>query len=160
MKLYCCNNLLCHQPHFVLVDSKAEAAKLINRVFSQLYLAPLWIASPKARNIAGLWEGYLVLQQKLAVQAASENKLLFLCNSKSHYIAHIVKTMLWECDIAQYVLNPLSLGVQMEEDTVGRVCRLVRRVSPKTAIRRSFQRYLVSVHAAWTAESMLCPVDD
>lgn len=139
--------------------SKAEAVKVINGVFSKLFLAPLWIPSAEGRQLACEWERYLCLQQSLAVQASSEGQLLFLCNCKSHYLAHIVKDMHWACDTSPYILNPMAFGTQMEEDTVGRVCRLVRRCCPKTAIRRSFQRYLVSVHAAWTAEGMLLEID-
>lgn len=137
------------------VARKATATSLANQVFTRLYLQPLWIPGHIARSIASQWENFLVLHQRMAAQAIAENRLLFLFNAKAHMQAHTVKGMHWECDLASFVLNPLSLGCQLEEDCVGKICRLVRRCNPQTAIRRSFQRYLVACQAAWSAEGML-----
>ena len=138
---------------------KATATSLANQVFTRLYLQPLWIPSHIARSIASQWEHFLVLHQQMAAQAVAENKLLFLFNAKAHMQAHTVKGMHWQCDLASFVyvrIKPsISLGCQLEEDCVGKICRLVRRCNPQTAITRSFQRYLVACQAAWSAEGML-----
>ena len=128
-------------------------AKLINSVFRRLFARPLWIPITQARSIVNQWEQFLLLQQSLSVQAFESGQLLFLANPKSHLLAH--KNMLWECDISNHILNPMSMGCQLEEDTVGKIYRLVRRVSPLTAAERSFQRYLISAYASWTREGLL-----
>lgn len=148
MRLCLCFSFVL-QPH-----SKADAAELINKVFTSLYNAPLWIPARQAKRIVSDWEGFLILQQALVVQAHNEGQLLFLCKPKAHMIIHTVKTMMWECDISSHVLNPMAFGTQQDEDAVGKVCRLVRRVSPKLAVQRGFQRYLVSAYVAWSREGM------
>lgn len=137
---------------------KADAAAAINDCFSKLYLAPLWVPRGEAYVIANLGFKYLELFMELAKQSREENRMLFLLNPKGHMLMHVFKTMLWEADLASEILNPLAMGVQLEEDLVGKTCRLVRHVtnvSSSFAMKRTFQRYRAAAFVAWAESKMV-----
>ena len=148
----------CDPIKFFHVACKADAAAAINDCFSKLYLAPLWVPRGEAYVIANLGFKYLELFMELAKQSREENRMLFLLNPKGHMLMHVFKTMLWEADLASEILNPLAMGVQLEEDLVGKTCRLVRHVtnvSSSFAMKRTFQRYRAAAFVAWAESKMV-----
>ena len=62
--------------------------------------------------------------------------------------------MLWQADLSDVVLNPMVFGVQMEEDLVGKSCRILRRVSPQVAVEKTLRRYLIAAADAWSKANM------
>ena len=71
---------------------------------------------------------------------------LFSLRPKCHYYAH----MLWELHLQisadnEYVLSPGAWNCENDEDWIGKLSRLSRRVSPKTCSQRCIDRYLIGV---------------
>ena len=62
---------------------------------------------------------------------------------------HVARTMSETAQAKKWGLNPLSFAVQLQEDLVGRVARVSRRVSPVTVSLRTLQRVLLAAEAAF-----------
>ena len=80
----------------------------------------------------------------LADRCISEGRKLFSLRPKCHYFHH----MLWELErqiLARHeaILSPIIWNCENDEDFIGRLSRLSRRVSPKIATKRVIDRYLV-----------------
>lgn len=127
---------------------------MINVVWSKLFAAPLWIPKDQAVSIANKAFTFLNLYMQMASEAAQEGRLLFLLNAKAHMMSHIFRSMLWQADLSELALNPLTFGVQMEEDVVGKCSRLLRRVSPQAAVQQTLRRWLIAAATAWSNEGM------
>lgn len=142
---------------WLCLDTKAVAAKEINECFSKMYVAPLWIPSDHAKVICNHGFTYLKMWREMAHQAAHERKALFLYNSKIHMLTHILRNLEWEAELAYYTLNPMVWGVQLDEDLIGKACRLARHVSsnPYFMVRRSLQRWLIASYTSWSKSRML-----
>ena len=130
----------------------------MNSVWHRLFLETLWIPKDRARCIAEDAFFYMELFMQMAEQAVQEQKCLFLMNSKAHALCHIFKSVVGQCDLSDFALNPLLYGVQMDEDAVGRSCRITRRVSPQAAVDRTLQRYLIGAYNQWEKAGMLIRV--
>ena len=122
-----------------------------------MYLAPLWIDAAEAKVIAGHGLKFLELFHQLAQQASREKRALFLYNSKIHMNDHIFRNLAWEAEMAPVAMNPMSWGVQLDEDLIGKASRLTRHVSSKPAftIKRTLQRWLIAGFSAWSRAGML-----
>ena len=57
--------------------------------------------------------------------------------------------ILEQAETCGWAVNPLSEAAQMDEDFIGRPSRLSRRVSSRTVVRRTLERYLQGVFQKW-----------
>ena len=89
-----------------------------------------------------LFRGYLFLARRCVV----ERRKLFTLRPKLHYFAHV----LWDLRVQiergdSSVFNyPAVFNNEANEDFIGRVSRISKRVSPKLVSRRTINRYLVA----------------
>ena len=122
-----------------------------------MYLAPLWIPSDEAKIISDHGFRYLRCFRSLAEQASRAGTPLFLYNTKIHMMTHILRNLEWEAELAEFCLNPLVLGVQLDEDLIGKASRLARHVSsaPYFTIKRTLQRWLIASYTSWSKSGML-----
>ena len=134
--------------------SKATALNLMDNIFSKLYRSQVWLSRQEARNIGEAGMEYARVYMSLTRQAYTAGRPLFLIASKIHALDHIFRDLLRQSDISEAALNPMIWGVQMDEDLIGRTCKISRRVSPRETVLRSFQRYMESAQAAWDREGM------
>ena len=72
-----------------------------------------------------------------------QNRLRFPLMPKIHYLHHGFRDMLVLSRQHPWVPNMLHSSVQLDEDMVGRVARLSRRVGSHLLMRRTLQRYLI-----------------
>ena len=81
----------------------------------------------------------------LADLSIQEGKRLYCLRPKIHFFHHCLydvdKQLRSNC---QWVVNPNLWGCEMNEDYIGRISRMSRRVSPKIATQRTIDRYLVA----------------
>ena len=82
----------------------------------------------------------------LADHAMRERLNLYSLRPKLHYFAHT----LWEVrtQLAAghcHILNPCIFGCEQNEDWIGRISRLSRKVSPRLCTQRTIDRYLIGV---------------
>ena len=82
----------------------------------------------------------------LASRAIQEGKRLYSLRPKLHYYHHVLldlETQIRRRD--EWCLNPALFGCESNEDYIGRISRLSRKVSPKSISQRTIDRYLVAV---------------
>lgn len=141
-----------------LRSAQAAMVGIMDGVFSQLYQLPLWIPRSTALEIAEQGMTHLTSYVRIAKRAFDLKLPLFPITSKLHAMDHIFRRLRWEADISANCLNPLAWGVQMDEDVIGRACKLSRRCSPRETVLRTLQRYLEAAHLAWEGEGWRCRV--
>ena len=124
-----------------------------NEFLRGLYAEGLFIGPRHAAYLAKCGFRFLKAYMWLAT-ASYERKLpRFPFQPKFHYVHHLV----W--DLQQYssqriwALNPICTSVQMQEDLVGRVARVSRRVSPITVSLRTLERVQLAARAAFKRDA-------
>ena len=130
----------------IILTMSKDATWYCNQCFHKTYASDLFLEPSQSREIGQLGMKFLAGHQQLAKQAFLEGKSLFSYLPKIHIIHH---SMLELALAVQVQVNPLAWGVQMEEDFIGKLSRLARRVSPLQVILRVIQRSLQAAHYHW-----------
>lgn len=125
------------------------ATSAANDFFRGLYQQGLFIGPRHAAYLATRGQTFLKMYMLLANLAYEERLPRFPLAPKFHYMHHVVQTMSKLAKDRQWGLNPISFAVQLQEDLVGRVARVSRRVSPVAASQRTLQRVLLAADAAF-----------
>lgn len=68
---------------------------------------------------------------------------------KIHMLFHVVHTMRMQRARVGYFENAMTMACASDEDFIGKVCELTRKVSPRQRIHRCMQRYLSQVFLLW-----------
>ena len=80
----------------------------------------------------------------LASLSIREGQRLYSLRPKLHYFHHTLEDIREQIAAGHpYILNPIYAGCEANEDYIGRLSRLSRKVSPKIAGQRTIDRYLV-----------------
>ena len=89
-----------------------------------------------------LFRGYLWLSQR----SADENRKLYSLRPKVHFFSHFLYDLRAQIQRGdERLLNYCAtFNCESNEDFIGRISRISRRVSPKTASKRTIQVYLLS----------------
>ena len=119
---------------------KATAVNAINTAFRSLYHHGVWVDRMEARAIALNGIKFLQVYSELAWLAFRSRSKRFPMQPKFHYLNHTWIQMLKESDRSQWVLSPLVMAVQMQEDFIGKPARLSRRCNPRAVSHRVLQR--------------------
>ncbi|CAE7301043.1 unnamed protein product, partial [Symbiodinium sp. CCMP2592] len=119
-----------------------------NRAFRLSYQGGYWLSSDEARSI-GL-SGLRCLQSyaKLAFVTLQQSRSRYPMMPKSHYLHHCWREIILAAKRHAWVRSPLATSVQMDEDFVGHMSRMSRRVGNQQLMLRTLQRYLVAVNRA------------
>ena len=126
-----------------------EANSCINQAFEELYASDLWLQASDARRIAEKGLRFLWLYMKLAAECFQRGQALFAFMPKSHVVHHIFDDLNQASMAQSKVINPMAFGVQVDEDFVGKMSRLSRRVSPIQVIQRVLERSLWASRKHW-----------
>ena len=123
-----------------IIQSGAQAIGMCMRGMLQ---ANLWMEFEQARVVAESGLYFLQCYGKCANICHSREICRFNLTPKLHCWHHICQH-LWHQTQQQirYSLNPLAHSCFTDEDFVGRVSRISRRVSPRLQALRTLQRYL------------------
>lgn len=68
---------------------------------------------------------------------------------KLHSMHHMMVRLRDDATSLGYSQNCLATSCQLDEDLIGKVSRLSRRVSIRATAERTLGRYLVAAHSAW-----------
>ena len=125
--------------------SKANATIPINKAFSYMYSAGYWLQTWKGKRVAKCIFNFLGSYQRLAYLTWSQGKSRYQFLPKLHYSHHfaVELDLQTSCPSVQWVENPLSTSVQIQEDYVGRPSRISRRVSIRKLHRNVVERTLI-----------------
>jgi hypothetical protein len=80
----------------------------------------------------------------LCQQGFSVSPNRFTMIPKLHYLCHQALRLISESKTGAWSINPVAESVQMQEDFIGRPCRLSRRVNPRACHRRVIDRSLLA----------------
>lgn len=127
---------------------QAEAAETINLCLGNLYREGLFIRSADAESIGKQGLRFLSLYAELAQMAFDRRLKRFPLVPKLHYLHHQFLELVLDARKAEWCLNPIMTGVQLEEDFIGKPSRLARRVSSRTTALRVLQRSFLAVRNA------------
>ena len=87
-----------------------------------------------------LLRGYCFLAQ----ENMNCGKRLYNLRPKLHYFHHVLWDLKAQIEAShRYILCPIAFGCEANEDYIGRICRLARKVSPRLCGQRTIDRYLV-----------------
>ncbi|CAE7369766.1 unnamed protein product [Symbiodinium sp. CCMP2456] len=106
--------------------------------------ASLWMSKTEAVAAGNAGLHFLRCYQKAADLSFQARALRFNLVPKLHCYHHVCLELLFKARRCDNILNPLSRATFQDEDYIGRVSRLSRRVSPKLLCLRTIQRYLVA----------------
>lgn len=133
-----------------------EAMRQMNAALSFLYNAPLFLEENECRYIADRGMFFIQAYTDLAQRCFNLGRPhLFPLFPKVHAAHHCWHTLQSQADLHHYGLNPLRAACQMDEDVIGRVSRVSRRVSIKTVARRTLERHLLGCYAVWSKAGVL-----
>ena len=129
-----------------LLEKCREASILISDAMHLLYSSDLWLPKTLANDIGMKGRQFLMKYQELASICYHSGRALFIFMPKAHACDHTFSELA-TCT-APFAMNPLAHGVQVDEDMVGRVSRVSRRVHPTQVIKRVLER---AFHASFAA---------
>jgi hypothetical protein len=134
-----------------LLDCMLEAMTAIDFAFSEMYSHGVFIAAEHSLPLANAGLAFLKLHQKcIRICAACDPPLnRFKQYPKQHMLFHCFAWMLQQTQQHGFALNPLVEACQMSEDLIGKVCRLSRRVDPRTVAQRTLESVLIAAAEGW-----------
>lgn len=128
----------------------------MNAFFSFLYESPLFLDRTESLFAAKKVLDFLRMYQELAVRQWQKSlPHLFPLYPKLHVFHHIGLQLLHDSSACGFACNPISVATQVDEDLIGRTARVSRRVSIRTVMDRTLQRYLISCKASWIKAGLL-----
>ena len=142
----------------IMLLKAAEGTSAINQCLRLLYEHDSVFLQPDlSRSIAEHGLKFLRRYSSLAKRAFDTERSLWGLIPKCHAMHHIFVKLLLEAEQGRPSLHPLCLGVQQDEDYVGRPSRLSRRVSSRLASTRVLQRYLQDAYSKFVASKLIVP---
>ena len=127
-----------------------EGSYRMNAMFSMLFRADAFLTHELCSFVSEQGLCFLQLYSGLARrQFDAGRQWLFPLYPKLHIFHHIMLRVLQQGRSFGFATNPLMHSCQMDEDTVGRVSRISRRVNIRKVASRSLDRYLINAYAAF-----------
>ena len=134
---------------------RSATAKL-NAMFSNFYQGGFFLEKSEAMYASGCGLEFLATYAFLARKMFENNQpSLFPLYTKLHAMHHMILKVRDEALQFGFAQNPMGCSCQMDEDVVGRISRLSRRVSIRTVMVRTMNRYLIGCHSAWVDSGLI-----
>lgn len=126
------------------------AAESMNLMYHELFQEQLWLSRESARSISSRGRTFLLAYAWLAKYTLEHHDVpRFALTPKIHALDHIVTSVAEQQAKGAFTLSPLMSSTEQDEDFIGRIARLSRRVDSRTVMTRSLQRYLVLCRSVW-----------
>lgn len=133
-----------------------EALRQLNAALSFLYNAPLFLEENECRYVVDRGMFFLRCYTSLASECFVDGRPhLFPLFPKIHAVQHWWLTLTTQADLYSFGINPLTAACQLDEDTIGKVSRVSRRVSSRQVALRTLERHLMSSWHVWTKAGIL-----
>eukprot|EP00438_Fugacium_kawagutii_P028807 Skav222863 [mRNA] locus=scaffold2201:246431:248035:- [translate_table: standard] len=138
-----------------LLKVTIDAAVAANTFLQKLYREEVWIDANTASRIADLGLEFLRKHGDAIYLAHTQSRNLFLQMPNLHRYHHITLEMKWRSRQAPYLLSPLALSSQPDEDYMGRPSRISRRVHARSVVLRTLERSLEKIHAQYVKSGLI-----
>ena len=142
-------------PQGLLVLCQCAATRL-NAFFSCCYQGGFFLDRAESLYAASCLLEFGASYMKLAkAQFQVQRPYLFPLFPKLHSLNHCMVQMKHDADAHGYSQNPMATSCQMDEDAIGKLSRLSRRVSIRKAMIRTLGRYLIGAKKAWEVAGLI-----
>ena len=130
-----------HPEHAEIFQIMCQTAKAGVEFMGDMYNHGAWLSRPCAMKMHESGDkfltGYAILAQRFLNMIP-----------KTHMMKHVVvDAMLALMAGDEYILNPLTMGCEVNEDLIGKTCRLSRRLDTRTMQLRLLELYLIKAKA-------------
>ena len=133
-----------------------EATTSLNLMFSCFYRSSFWLSREECLYTSQKGLHFLRVYAYLAGKQYELNRSsLFPLYPKLHFMHHCMLKLQSDAHGIGFSQNPISTVCQMDEDAIGRVSRLSRKVSIRATMQRTMERYVVACYTAWTAAGLI-----
>ena len=122
----------------------ASACGAMTRFMVCLLAAGLWMDQQESLQCGENGLYFLACYAKLADLSYQASLCRYNLVPKLHCFHHVCLDLIYKSRSAQFQMNPISQCTFQDEDFIGRVSRLSRRVSPRLQCLRTIQRYLIA----------------
>jgi hypothetical protein len=127
-----------------------EAARALNSTLSFLYGAPLFLDRNESLFVYTKGMSFLQVYTSLASEMFSSGRwYLYPLFPKIHAVHHVWHQVREDTLLYGFSMNPLTASCQQDEDVVGRVSRVSRRVNVRRVMRRTLERHLMASYKVW-----------
>ena len=126
-----------------------KGCRSMNNLFGCMYKSDAFLSAEQCAYISREGRTFLQMYISLANDCHETRRPLFPLVPKLHFFDHFMVKIYHDglkCGVSE---NPLQTACQLDEDIVGRVSRTSRRVSIRTTVLRTFERYLCAVAGAY-----------
>ena len=124
----------------------------LNRALSILWTGDLWLSRQDADLAGRLGLYFLRAYIRLGEIAYQERRPRWPIYPKHHLVFHQFYYLASSAARLEYVFNNVCEACAMDEDFVGRFCRVTRRSGTRGIIRASLRKYLVCCRTVWHHE--------
>ena len=138
----CCSCLYHFTP-------EASTSRALNYFMRKLYGSKYFVEGDICGYIIAAGEHFLKGYSWLARVCWEKKLARFPTMPKTHMLWHVVFKLKSQWEHCGFFENPISMSCASDEDFIGRVCELTRKVSPRQRIRRMLERYLSQVLLLW-----------
>ena len=128
--------------------TKADATSAMNQALSTMYSSGYWLNKNCAKSVSKQMFFFLYTYQCLAHASLAAGKNRFSMMPKLHCLSHTALQLKKQAEGADWVQNPLSFSVQMQEDFIGRPARVSRRCNIRQVHRNVLHRCLILAQVA------------
>ena len=122
----------------------ASACQAMSQFMHILLAGGLWLSQDEASSAAESGLYFLAAYGKLASLYFEQRACRYNLTPKLHCFHHVCMNLKVQSSKARFCLNPIGECTFQDEDFVGRVSRLSRRVSPRMQCQRTIERYLTA----------------
>lgn len=140
------------EEHMAILEQMIAAANAARKFQRICYSHNLWLNKFCAGSMYKHLHAFVAHYNGCAFLAMRQWQYTgFALTSKYHLLCHqkLETLRLLEDETVAWVPNPQLFGCEMNEDVVGRLSRLIRRVSARTASSRALQLYLIKSKAVY-----------
>ncbi|CAE7621704.1 unnamed protein product [Symbiodinium sp. CCMP2592] len=127
-----------------MLQVMSSASEAVGCFMRELLRAPLWLSPEQAQRAGEASLHFLQCYAKLVHIFYTKGECKYNLVPKLHNMHHLSLGLLDSASKGQSATNPLSYACFQDEDFIGRVSRLSRRISPKLLVRRTVERYLIA----------------
>ena len=131
---------------------KAAASKCLNECLRILWLEDVWLSSDVANRAGQLGKYFLRAYVRLGEIAWAHKLPRWPLMPKHHLLYHTFHELTFNASVNEWVLNPIVEATPMDEDFVGKVCRISRRCGTRGITKSCLRRYLIACHDEWQEE--------
>lgn len=133
-----------------------HATQKLNAMFSCFYQAGFFLNKAEGLYCFGCGMEFLSTYAYVARAMFDGGRpSLWPLYPKLHFMHHMLLQLKEQTQQHGFSQNPVSTACQMDEDVIGKVSRLSRRVSIRTTMQRTMDRYVIAAYDAWRTAGLI-----